>query len=276
MSIGFRNMLNALAFSALVVLLALGSASADLKVSGGVFAISAVPLQHVEHVITVSNGDSDRPINLVANVAGFGQAPDGSDIVLDESTDNSPYTARPFLNLTPAAFSLDPGQSQRITLEGDIPDGVGNGGRYALVNIHSIPVSSVVNGSAPVSVSIDVPVLITIYGSTIQTLGNISSMTLGAPSSTGARSVSALLDNVGNYHYKALAKSILTSNATGEVLAYAATSLSSSTIIPTTSRLFNMQLKPGSALVPGEYVVSTTIVAADNTVLAKKDVKFTA
>ncbi|HWQ19063.1 MAG TPA: hypothetical protein VN455_04740, partial [Methanotrichaceae archaeon] len=251
-------------------------ASADLKVNGGIFAISAVPLQHVEHVITVINGDSDRPISLVANVAGFGQAPDGSDIVLNASTDRSPYTARPFLSLTPATFSLDPGQSQRITLEGDIPDGVGNGGRYALVNIHSVPISSLINGSEPVSVSIDVPVLITISGTTLESKANISSMNLGTPTSAGARSVSVLLDNVGNYHYKALAKSVLTSNATGEVLAFAATPLSSSTIIPTTSRLFNMQLKPGSALVPGDYVVSTTIVAADNTVLAKKDVKFTA
>jgi hypothetical protein len=277
MMIGSKSVLHALALGAMVVLLAMGSASADLKVSGGVFAISAVPLQHVEYVITVSNGDVDRAVDLNAQVAGFGQAPDGSDIVQNASTDTSPYTARPFLTVTPTSFHLEPGQSQRLVLMGDIPEGIGDGGRYALVNIHSNALSSLVpENNTPIAVSIDVPVLITIYGSNLENKAEISRVDLGTPASTGARSVAVLLTNTGNYHYKALAKSVLANATTNEVLGFATTSLSSSLIIPTTTRLFQMQLKPGSSLTHGQYVITSTVSLADGTVLARRDTTFTA
>ena len=98
------------------------------SVSGAIFEAEVAPGQSISHNMTVSIDESDPPMNLLAEVVGFGQTLDGGNIELSPMADTSPCSARSFLSVDPTSFHLDPGESQNVLLDGIVPFDIGSGG----------------------------------------------------------------------------------------------------------------------------------------------------
>lgn len=254
----------------LSILLASGTASAGLGVSGAIFEANVTPDQHISHEMIVKTDATDQPMDIVVEVIGFGRSLDGANAKIEPDLDNSPYTARPFLNVSPTSFHLEPGGSEKVMLQGIIPTNVGEGGRYALINIRSLPIGK---GNVGMAVAIDVPVRLTIANTRLIKKGEITNLSIDKPILQKAQNVSLLFNNTGNYHYNAFAEAALM-DKNGKVLANASTPLTTSSIIPMTARLFRMELTPRQKLWPGSYKINSTVRLEDGTMLAAKEISF--
>lgn len=251
-------------------LLLLMPASFGLGVEGVIFEAEAAPGQHVEHEITVSLRDNEDPMDLQVDILDWGQTLEGSNQEIEEGS-VAGYSAKGFLKASPSSFHLDPGESQKVLVEGDIPEDIGSGGRYALISVHSLPTvgeEESSEGSVGVAVAINALVRLTISGTEISRKGEITDMKT-EDSSNEHQNISLIFKNTGNYHYKACAKAAL-KDEEGNLLANSSSPLSSN-IIPSASRIFFVSLTPEKELLPGTYRISTTVEEEDGTVLAAKE-----
>lgn len=252
------------------ILLIASPALAGLTVLGSIYEGEVKPGEHVTHNMVISTDPGDRPMELQVDVLGFKRDLRGQNVELSPEEDTGPYTARPFLNASPRNFSISPGGSQTVLLEGDIPVDIGDGGRYALVFIHSNPGGS---GNIGIAVGVEVPVRLTIAGTKLIKTGEITSLKLNEPISRERQNSSLIFNNTGNYHYQAFAEAIL-KDKNGNVLSNASTPLTFSSIIPTTSRQFDLSLSPTKGLQSGSYILNSTVRLEDGTALASKEVEF--
>lgn len=252
------------------ILLAIGTASAGLGISGAIFEANVAPGQHIIHEMLVNIDATDQPMDFLVNVMGFGRTLDGASAEISSELDSSPYTARPFLNVYPSSFHLEPGSSKDVVLEGTIPLDVGEGGRYALVNIRSLPIG---NGNIGMAVAIDIPVRLTIANTRLVKTGEITNLSVDKPISIKALNVSLLFNNTGNYHYNAFAEATLM-DVKGNILANSSTPLTTSLVIPMTVRQFKIRLVPKQELRTGIYRINSTVRLEDGTRLAEKEISF--
>jgi len=260
------------------LILAADLASAGLGTTGAKLEKQVAPGEHFTHLMQVKTDASDQPMNLNVTIFGFGQYPQGADRELIASQDISPYTARPFLTVSPVSFHLDPGETQDVTLEGDIPMDVGSGGRYALVNI-----KSGITGQGPVGIiqAIDVPILLTITGSEILDRGEIENLSIKQPISADKQTLFLSFMNTGDHHYLPKMDAIV-KDENGIIIASnvsVSSVLSQISLLPTYTRLFEFDLIPKIPLKPGTYNLNATISTAgafrvNGTVLATKDISF--
>ena len=252
----------------LVIFLALPLSSA-LGVNGATLVASVTTGETIHHEMLVTLGKSDTSMDLVVDLAGMNQTLSGTYLSVKKEDDVGPYSARPFLNVSPTSFHLDSGGSQKVILEGIVPEKVGDGGRYALVTFKSAPLG---NKSVGVLTEIQVPVALTISGSKLAKTGEITSLKVDEPTLAKEQNLTLVFKNTGNIHYRTVAEAVL-KDKDGKILANA-TSRSGSSINPSSSRLAKLMLIPSSVLKSGVYEVSAQVKLDDGTVLATKEVKF--
>jgi hypothetical protein len=255
----------------LLILTAFAPAEAGLTVSGGLLMVNVTPGQHISHVINVSTEKTDPSMDIQVDVNGFGQKLDGANDDLPTKLDVSPYSARPFLNVTPNKFSLVPGGTKKILLNVDVPQDIGKGGKYALVNIYSPPI---IIGILSVVIAVDVPVVLTIAETEQIKKGEIVDLEISKPVSVEQQNVSVILKNTGNYHYKAFAEAVLIDKM-GKILANTSSPVSLTSILPFTLRIFDLSLVPRVPLDPGNYYVNATVRLENNTIIANREAAFT-
>jgi len=258
----FKFVLCALLF--LLALLATLNTSA-LTVSGGLLKADVAPGEQIKHEITVSIGENDTSIEAIAGVFGYGLSLDGARGLLAPEDDKSPYSARGFLSISPESAIIKPGEPVTFVLEGKVPEDVGSGGRYALVNIATPARGS---GQVGIALAAMVPVLITISGSDLVETGEITNLTVSGDN------VSAIFKNNGNHHFKASAEAILKDDK-GEVVSSAEAPLMSTSLVPTASWLFNMDFKQEKEQGHGDYTVEVKVTKEDGTVLDSKETTLT-
>ena len=269
---------------AMIILLALGLPSAGLSLSESTVKMEVNPGQHISKAITISSSSDEKADNYTIEAFGFGDSSIGSAIDLKADQDTSPYSARTFLNISPPNFYLEPGKSERVLIEADIPENVGEGGRYALVNIHSSP-KPIKTAGASISMAFNIPVLFTISGTKITKTGEITSLDFNKPNlgpdkkEAGAplsarQNITVVFKNTGNYHYKVRATAEL-KDESGNILANATSPASINSIIPTFSNQFMISLIPSVQLKPGAYIIKSAVSNADDgTEIASKEMKF--
>jgi hypothetical protein len=235
--------------------------ASGLSVTGGLMEMTVAPGDELRHQIIIGVGDNDKPTEVKVGVFGCGFGLDGARINLDPEEDVSPYTARPFLTVTPESVTVGPNETATFVVSGTVPDDVGSGGLYALVNVGTPPRGE---GQVGIALAAIVPVRLTIKGSDLVETGEITDL---SASSGGA---SAIFENTGNHHFKAKAEAALI-DAEGEVVATAEAPLMNTAIIPTYSWLFKMAFEAGEELAPGTYTVEVSVVHENGTVLDKKE-----
>ena len=246
-------------------------ASSALGVEGVIFEAEAAPGQHVSHEITVSLRENEDPMDLQVDIQDWSQTLDGSNQEQEDGAVAS-CSAKGFLQASPASFHLESGGLQKVLVEGEIPEDVGSGGRYALISVHSLPSveeEEDSEGNVGVAVAINALVRLTISGTELLRRGEITDMKIEDPSSCEHQNISLIFKNTGNYHYKACAKAALKDDE-GNLLANSSSPLSSN-IIPSASRIFSFSLTPEKELLPGTYCISTIVEQEDGSILATKE-----
>jgi hypothetical protein len=258
------------AMSAFLALLVLVPASTGFGVGGAIFIADVSPGQELSHVISIWTKENTTPKNFTAEVYGYARTIDGVNIEVPPENDTGSFTARPFLSIEPKSFSMGPGERTFLYLNGTVPEDVGDGGRYAIVAISTVPDASV---GVSVSTAIEVPVLLTIQNGNLIRTGNITA--LQASQSDEGVAVDMILQNTGNVHYKPIAEAVLMDETSSKVLAKAEIDLNNSnTILPMDSYLFKMKLIPEGGFSPGKYTVEGKVTLEDGTVLDSKETEF--
>ncbi|MDM7940836.1 MAG: hypothetical protein QUS07_10925 [Methanothrix sp.] len=252
-----------------LVLMAMIPVGLGLGVSGVVFEADVSPGESISHEMIVSLREGEKPLDLVVVVEDWNQSIDGVNQPQEEMAGQSIYSARSFLKAEPSKLHIDPGESKKIAVRGDVPLDVGAGGRYALIGIYSIPekAGEETENSVGVSVAVNALVRLTISGTELSKQGDITSMRMD----DNCQNLSLVFKNEGNYHFKASARAFL-KDSVGNILATSSSPLSSN-ILPEASRLFQLTLVPDEELKRGSYFVNASVESEDGTLLASKEIE---
>lgn len=249
---------------AVCLLLALASPAlaGGLTVYGGKIETSVSPANDYSYTMKVAN-TSDAPMDIGVEVKGYGISSDRDFIVLEPKDDKSPYTGRELLTVSPTNFHLEPGDSQVITCTAKIPPGIGDGGRYAIVFIHTTPPKSEM--VATIS-AIAARVLLTISGSKLDTNSEITEVSLAKATSQETAGVIVTVANNGNYHYNPQIKANLRN---GDKVVAVASLTPGWPVIPGCSRQFTLSFVGEVPLPGGKYEVDVEVKEESGNLITK-------
>ena len=267
------NDMGLLAVLALLLLIFLPCTQAVI-VSGVIFNPEVNAGEHVSHEITVSQKSTENATDLTIDLYDWNQTIDGSNIVGEEGSVKTPYSAKSFLNVTPSSLHLEPGSTKKILVEGDIPADTSPGGRYAIVSIMDSPkLAGKGEGTAglvSVVVGYKALIMIMVRGDLLQT-AEITDLSVEKPISPKQQNVTLTLKNTGNFHYKPDIE-LAIKDKNGNTLAND-TLVTNSSIIPPFSHNFRLSLKPENGLEPGKYLISARVSLKDGTKIASKEME---
>ncbi len=240
------------------------SAAVGFGISPPVLRESIAPGESKSSIITVISEAGRPPMNIVVQVKGLGQSPDGRFKPLSPDEDQSPYSARTFISsISPSEFRLETASSQEIEVVIDVPGDVGSGSRYAFIHASGRPTA----GPGGIVAVIPIPVIVTISGTELSKTGRISDVTI-SDFTIGERvdvlDITVTLENTGNHHYKARAKAVLKDGEGNKVTA--STPLTETSILPGFSRQFDFSMTPRMDLPSGSHI-DFEIELEDGTVL---------
>ena len=174
------------------LLLCIASVSA-ITVSGSKYSGSILPGKTDTHIMTVSIGAEEKPMDVKVEVLGFGQSLDKAYTTIDLAKDTSVYSATPFITLDNTTVHLEPGIGKDITAKISIPQNAGPGGRYALIYVHTLPVKG-----QSYTTAVLVPVMITISGTTPTETGSIIDLSVGEVTMRHPIKVATKFKNTGD------------------------------------------------------------------------------
>jgi hypothetical protein len=233
---------------AAVLSLPLHSFAGGLTVHGGKIESSVEPGKSYSYNMRVEN-TSDEPMNIAIEVAGYGTSGTSDFIPLDPAKDTSSSSAREMIAVAPASFSLTPGSAQDIVAQARMPSGLPDGGKYAIIFIHTVPAGGAVSTVKAVAAR----VMLTNAGSALNETSAVSGLKWNPQSPLD---VAFTLSNAGNHHFKPHIAASLTSS--GTVVAKA--SLDAQwPLVPGYGRDFSLRLEPTAPLPPGEYQSRITV-----------------
>jgi hypothetical protein len=244
-------------------------AAPGLFVKPVVLGADIAPGESGNFILTVANESGDAPMDIVVDVMGLGQTLDGGYRELSEDNDSSPYSARSFIDISPDEFRLEPDGSRDIDITVTVPDGIGDGGRYACIYVHS---KADTQSGTSIVPAIGASVVLTLAGTDLTRAGSITGIDIGEPVSNEPLNVTAVLENTGNYHYKARAEAALKDDSGNELAIIS--SAPGSSIVPACSRQFDFLLSPAAELTRGTYYVDLNVYLDDDTILASQTEAF--
>ena len=251
-----------LAVAFAVICMTASSAYAGLAVSGAKIQDSIISGAVKNYVISVSDTTTE-PMDISIEIKGFGNYLSGALKPIDEAEDTSPYSAREWITASPSSFPLDPGQSQAVTVTVNVPNDIGDGGRYAIVYIHNNP--SGTSGVVFVT-AIAAQVLLTIEGSTPTISGDLVSIDIPQAESEQLFLAKATIQNTGNYHYKVTCNGTVKNNL-GQVVGLSWPTDSVYNLIPTFSQQIDIPLNISQELTPGTYSLEIEAYTQDGILL---------
>lgn len=242
--------------------------SAGLRVGGARIDVALAPGVSATYPMNVGN-TTNEPMDIAIEVKGFGNYINGPVRALDVEDDLSPYTAREYVAVSPSSFHLEPGESRDVTVTVNMPGDVGDGGRYAIVFIHTIPGE----GGFAISTAVATQMLLTIEGSNLITTGDTTSLELGEIESEQLFYITATTQNTGNYHYKLSCNGTITNNL-GQVVGQSWQTDSIYTLVPTSSQQIQVPFEIYQDLPPGVYNADIDVYTSDETLLDSGTIQF--
>jgi hypothetical protein len=250
----------------------LASAGAGLSLTPfASIKLDVTPGDKVTQQMALSLGAQDQAMDIAVDVMGFGISLDGTPQAIAPAQDTSPYSARPFITVNTSSFQLKPGKSQNIIATITVPANVGAGGRFAIIYIHQqIPAGGTGAQSAS---SFNIPVLLTIKGSTFTQTGKITSLSTSAVTSGQPIRIMTDFQNTGNIYFKVKGEVTVT-DAQGRTLHTMSIPLTASSIIPGATREIQTDFTPTNALAAGTYTIDSKVTLADGTLLDKSTSTF--
>ncbi len=274
----FNKYLTILFISAVVISSWLLIVSSPVSANSGVsltpfesIKIDVAPGQTVIHQLTLQLGQQDVAMDMTVDILGYGGSLDGTPQGIDPSIDISPYSARSFVTVDNHSFQLQPGGKQEVTATISVPSNVGDGGRYAIIYIHEQPPAG--GGSTGSLSAFNIPILLTIKGSSLSHTGKITEITSGKVANGQPIEIITSLQNTGNHQFKVMGDVTVT-NSQGEVFGTIQVPLSTSSIIPTNSTQIIVNFIPKVTLPVGVYSLKSRLILEDGTALVSASGSF--
>jgi hypothetical protein len=261
------HILSSITFGLIVFFILCPLPVAGIKVMGAKYTGSIAPGSSAVHTMTVGINPDDPPMDLMVTVLGFGQTPEQNSFGLTPEMDTSSYSARTFITVSPKTFHLEPGGSQTVTATIAVPQNVGDGGRYAIINFRNAPIG---NGSTAIVTSISIPLLVTISGTPLTMKGMITDVTVAKVVPGQPIKITTTLKNTGNFHYK-MKNNISVTDLSGTVVATGGT-VALSSLLPSFTANYDSNLVTPLPL--GTYTITSTVNLDDGTVLDTKTIPF--
>ena len=239
------------------------AANFGITVNGALLVAEVSPGTTLNHKITITVGTNDPPTDVVVQIGGIGQLADGTYVVLDGMADISCYSARQFISVDHELLHLEPGIPGEVIATIKIPEDIGDGGRYAIINIATQPVNE--NGIGVIS-AVNVPIYLTVKNSKLIHEGKITAISTSEPNTGDPIDIFTSFQNTGNHHFKVKGE-VTISDSNGEKLDTLYTILSSTSIIPTSLRQYRTIFIPDRELPPGLYFIKSRIILENNIIL---------
>lgn len=244
-------------------------ANPGLTVAGAMLVTDVSPGQTLTHNITLTIGSADPATDIAVQVGGMTQSLDGTNDILDVSQDTGGYSARTFITVDKETLHLEPGVPQEVTATIQVPADVGDGGRYAMINIQT----QRSGGQVGVITAANVPIAITIKDSQLIHTGQITALSTGNITSGQPVDIFTDFQNTGNHHFK-IKGEVAVSSASGQILGTIAVPLTAGSLVPGMTRQLQAAFIPPGELAPGNYNISSKIMLDDGTVLDESTGRF--
>jgi hypothetical protein len=249
----------------LLVILALPvSANPGLTVSNAIWIADVSPGQTVTRSMTVSIGNDDPATDIAVQGLGMVEYADGSLGALTPSEDNDIYSARSFITLDKDSFHLEPGGSENVTATIQIPQDVGAGGRYAMINIKTQAVPG--GGGVKFATAVNVPVYLTIKDSQLVHTGSIIDISTGNITSGQPVAIFTDFQNTGNHHFK-IKGEVTVSDSLGQVLGTVEVPLTAGVVLTGVTRRLDASFIHQGELAAGKYTIDSKVMLEDGTLL---------
>ena len=245
-------------------------ANPGLKVSNAAIVIDVSPGQTLTQKMTASIAAADPATDILVKITGVAQSVDGGYQLLDAAQDTSPYSAREFVTVDKNSFHLEPGGSQDVIATIQVPQDVGVGGRYAIINMSTKPMPG---AGVNIITAVNVPVYLTVKGSQLVHTGKITELSIGNFTSSQPVNILTNFQNTGNHHFKVKGE-VAVMNAQGQNLGTISIPVTSSSILPDTVRQLQATFMPTGELAPGTYTISSKVMLEDGTVLDEANSTF--
>jgi hypothetical protein len=260
--LGYRYIIPALMGVALLLVLA-APAFAGLRVSGAISKGEVVSGNNYTHTMTISTRDTDPPMDILVDVMGMGQSPEGACQALEAPEDTSPYSARSFITLDKSSFHLEPGASEEVVATIRIPGNATAGGRYAVIYIHTQPTGE---GQVGIISAINVPVYLTIKDSQLIHTGKITELPTTEAVPGEPVEILTMFQNTGNHDFK-VKEEVTIKDTQGQILETISVPLTTSSVVPGLTRQLKATFIPQGELPLGSYSVASKVMLEDGTVL---------
>jgi hypothetical protein len=237
-------------------------AGSGLTVTGSTLVKDVIPGQKITHLIQLEIGSDDSSTEMTIVVTPIGQSIDGIFTSSEAASVGSQYLATSFISLDKNSVRVEPGSKSEVIATVSIPSNIGDGGKYALINIKTKPTGE---GSVGIVKAVNIPVFLTVKNSNLIHTGEITNITTGETISGNPVDILTTLKNTGNHHYKVKGE-VEVSDSNGKLMDTIYTSLTSS-IIPTMSRQLKATFIPENELTLGVYNIKSKVTLEDGTLL---------
>jgi len=238
-------------------------ANPGFTVTSAIVVADVSPGQTLTHVMTLSIAATDPATDVQIQVMGVTQSSDGNLQPLDASQDTGNYSARSFVTVDKSTVHLEPGVPQDVTATIQVPQDVGDGGRYAIIHIATQPTGG---GGVTFVTAVNVPIYLTISGSQILNTGKIIRVSAGEVTSGQPVDIFTYFQNTGNHHFKVEGQVSIT-NSQKQVVGTIAIPLTSASILPGMTRELVVSFAPNNELEVGTYTIDSKITLEDGTLL---------
>ena len=239
-----------------------------LGVAGAKYMESMAPGSTGIHIISVSIGADEKPTDVQIDIMGFGQGTDRGYLALVPEKDTSPYSARTYISLDNSTLHLEPGTSKMVNAKINVPKNTGAGGRYAMIYVHTVP-----KPGESLATAVNIPVLITVSGTTPTESGSISQVDMGTVTLGQPITVTTNFMNTGNYHYYNTVNTVTLTDVKGNTISTVSTTPSSQAILPGSMVRF-VANPPTGSLPIGTYTVVSSVSLQSGKILDTKTTSF--
>nr|WP_320161018.1 hypothetical protein [uncultured Methanoregula sp.] len=236
-----------------LVLIGLCLPVSALNISVSQYKGSVAPGGTVNYAVLAGNSWTDEPVDLLVDVMGIYQKPDLQYTAVDPIKDTYTYSARKYTSVEQNAIHVDKGEKKQIILSFQLPADAGDGGRYAMVVIHTLPGKNVTASET------NIPVFLTILGSEPTVTGSITSVDVSNGAAGQPATVTTTYKNTGNIHQENVVNTVTISGSEGNLLVTNSTALQGAAILPDKSFAFTVQ--PDTRNLPaGTYTVLSKVL----------------
>jgi hypothetical protein len=252
-----------------------GSGTGGLQVANALIDLQVKPGQVYVHRLGVSSGAEAPSMKITVEARGFGETERGEFLALPPEEDQSPYSARTFItSVSNPSFQLKPGESVPVDVTITVPNDIGTDTYYAMVYIHSEPIS-VGQGVANI-LAFSVPVVITPDGAQLNTIGKITSLAVDSVVAGKPIVIHTVVNNTGNRHYKIMGVAKI-SDPSGAMVTEIKLPLTTTSIIPTFSQVLKATYSAmdlTEPLQPGMYTADVQVFREDGGPIDQQQVQF--